>query len=150
MGAGRIDATFFNPSEVPQALKAGFVEIIQMADIGFEVQGSGLATSRSYIKTHRDIVKSAVKAYVEGIYYVFSNKQPALKSLGRYMRTSDQEVLDYSLLSETNAQETVSDDERHTEPHRHVRAADNAGQERQAGAIRRPELSPGARSGKIL
>ena len=40
MGAGRIDATFFNPSEVPQALKAGFVEIIQMADIGFEVVGN--------------------------------------------------------------------------------------------------------------
>src|SRR5262247_80797 len=96
MGASRIDATFFNPSEVPQALKAGLVEIIQMADIGFEVQGSGLATSRSYIKAHRGIVKSAVKAYVEGIYYIFSHKQPTLKSLARYMRTEDQEVLEYS------------------------------------------------------
>lgn len=96
MGAGRIDATFFNPSEVPQALKAGFVEIIQMADIGFEVQGSGLATSRSYIKAHRGVVKSALKGYVEGIYYIFSNKQPTLKSLTRYMRTNDQEVLDHS------------------------------------------------------
>ena len=50
MGAGRIDATFFNPSEVPQALKAGFAEIIQMADIGFEVQGSGLATREAISK----------------------------------------------------------------------------------------------------
>jgi NitT/TauT family transport system substrate-binding protein len=96
MGAARIDATFFNPSEVPQALKAGLVEIIQMADIGFEVQGSGLATSRSYIKAHREIVKSAVKAYVEGIYYIFASKQPTLKSLARYMRTNDHEVLEYS------------------------------------------------------
>ncbi|MEA2658745.1 MAG: NitT/TauT family transport system substrate-binding protein [Candidatus Binatota bacterium] len=96
MSAGRIDATFFNPSEVPQALKAGFGEIIQMADIGFEVQGSGLATSRSYIKSRRDTVKSALKAYIEGIYFAFANKAATLKSLGRYMRTSDQEVLDYS------------------------------------------------------
>jgi NitT/TauT family transport system substrate-binding protein len=96
MSAGRIDATFFNPSEIPQAIKAGLVEIIQMADLDFEVQGSGLATSRSYIKAHREIVKSALKAYVEGIYYIFSNKQPALRSLSKYMRTSDQEVLDYS------------------------------------------------------
>ena len=96
MSAGRIDATFFNPSEVPQASKAGFVEIIQMADIGFEVQGSGLATSRSYIKANREIVKSALKAYVEGIYYIFANKQPTLKSLAKYMRTNDQEVLEYS------------------------------------------------------
>jgi NitT/TauT family transport system substrate-binding protein len=96
MSAGRIGATFFNPSEVPQALKAGFGEIIQMADIGFEVQGSGLATSRSYIKSRRDTVKSALKAYIEGIYFAFAHKAAALKSLARYMRTSDQEVLDYS------------------------------------------------------
>lgn len=96
MSAGRIDATFFNPSEVPQALKAGFGEIIQMADIGFEVQGSGLATSRSYIKSRRDTVKSALKAYIEGIHFAFANKAATLKSLARYMRTSDQEVLDYS------------------------------------------------------
>ena len=96
MSAGRIDATFFNPSEVPQALKAGFVEIVQMADLDFEVQGSGLATSRSYIKTHRETVKSALKAYIEGIYHIFANKQPALKSLAKYMRTNDGEVLDYS------------------------------------------------------
>jgi NitT/TauT family transport system substrate-binding protein len=96
MGTGRIDATFFNPSEVPQALKAGLVEVIQMADIGFEVQGSGLATSRSYIKAHPEIVKSALKAYVEGIYYIFSNKQPTLKSFARYMRTNDPDVLEYS------------------------------------------------------
>jgi ABC-type nitrate/sulfonate/bicarbonate transport system substrate-binding protein len=96
MSAGRIDATFFNPSEVPQATKAGLVEIIQMADLDFEVQGSGLATSRNYIKAYREIVKSALKAYVEGIYYIFANKQPALRSLSKYMRTSDQEVLDYS------------------------------------------------------
>jgi NitT/TauT family transport system substrate-binding protein len=96
MSAGRIDATFFNPSEVPQATKAGLVEIIQMADLDFEVQGSGLATSRNYIKAHREIVKSALKAYVEGIYYIFANEQPAIRSLSKYMRTSDQEVLDYS------------------------------------------------------
>jgi hypothetical protein len=41
-------------------------------------------------------VKSALKAYVEGIYYIFANKQPAIRSLSKYMRTSDQEVLDYS------------------------------------------------------
>ena len=96
MSAGRIDATFFNPSEVPQALKAGFIEIIQMADLDFEVQGSGLATSRSFIKANREIVKSVLKAYVEGVYYIFANKPAALKSLTKYMRTNDAEVLDYS------------------------------------------------------
>jgi len=96
MSAGRIDATFFNPSEVPQAVKAGFVEILQMADIGFEVQGSGLATSRSYIKANRDIVKAALKAYVEGIYYMFAHKPAAMKILAKYLRTDDADVLEHS------------------------------------------------------
>jgi ABC-type nitrate/sulfonate/bicarbonate transport system substrate-binding protein len=96
MGAGRIDATFFNPSEVPQALKAGLVEIIQMADLDFEVQGSGLATSRSFIKANRAVVKAALKAYVEGIYTIFANKPPTLKSLAKYMRTNEADVLEYS------------------------------------------------------
>jgi ABC-type nitrate/sulfonate/bicarbonate transport system substrate-binding protein len=96
LNTGKVDATFFNPSEAPQATKMGFLEIIQMADLGVEVQGSGLATSRSYIRARRDIVKSAVKAYIEGIYLIFANKQAAQKSLAKYMRTNDQEVLEYS------------------------------------------------------
>jgi NitT/TauT family transport system substrate-binding protein len=96
MTTGKVDATFFNPSEAPLAAKAGFVEIIQMADLGVEVQGSGLATSRSFIKARRDVVKSAVKSYVEGIYFIFANKQATQKSLAKYMRTSDPDVLDYS------------------------------------------------------
>src|SRR5712691_3409685 len=96
MNTGKVDATFFNPSEAPLATKAGFVEIIQMADLGVEVQGSGLATSRTFIKTHRDLVKSAVKAYIEGIYFIFTNKPAAERSLARYMRTNDPDVLEYS------------------------------------------------------
>jgi NitT/TauT family transport system substrate-binding protein len=96
MNTGKIDATFFNPSEAPLATKAGFVEIIQMADLGVEVQGSGLATSRTFIKTHRDLVKSAVKAYVEGIYFIFTNTPAAQKSLAKYTRSNDQDVLEYS------------------------------------------------------
>ena len=96
MSTGKVDATFFNPSEAPLAAKAGLVEIIQMADLGVEVQGSGLATSRGFIKSHRDLVKSAVKAYVEAIYFIFTNKAATQKSLTKYMRTNDAEVLDYS------------------------------------------------------
>jgi NitT/TauT family transport system substrate-binding protein len=96
MTTGKVDATFFNPSEAPLATKAGFVEIIQMADLGVEVQGSGLATSRAFIKARREVVKSALKAYVEGIYLIFANKPAAEKSLAKYMRTNDADVLEYS------------------------------------------------------
>jgi len=96
MQAGKVDATFFNPSEAPLAGKAGLVEIIQMADLGVEVQGSGLATSRPFIRARRDAVKAALKGYIEGIYFIFVNKAATEKSLAKYMRTSDPDVLEYS------------------------------------------------------
>jgi NitT/TauT family transport system substrate-binding protein len=96
LNTGKVDATFFNPSEAPQALSMGFVEIIQMADLGVEVQGSGLASSRSFIKNRREVVKSALKAYVEGIHLFFADKETAQKSLAKYMRTDDRAVLEYS------------------------------------------------------
>jgi NitT/TauT family transport system substrate-binding protein len=96
MQTGKVDATFFNPSEAPLAAKAGFVEIIQMADLGVEVQGSGLATSRTFIRAHRDSVKAALQAYIEGIYFIFANKAMTEKSLAKYMRTNDPDVLEYS------------------------------------------------------
>ena len=37
-----------------------------------------------------------MKAYVEGIHFVYFNKQATDKALAKYMRTNDQDVLDYS------------------------------------------------------
>ncbi len=42
------------------------------------------------------MTKATLKAYIEGIYFVFANKPAALRSLARYMRTNDADVLEYS------------------------------------------------------
>ena len=96
MVAGKIDASFFNLSTAPIARKMGFTDLLQIADLGVEVQGNGLATSRAYIKTSRDTVKSALKGYIEGIHFIYANKQPSQRVLAKYMRTNDPEVLETS------------------------------------------------------
>lgn len=93
---GKIDATFFSSSAAPVARKAGFNELLQIADLGVEVQGNGFATSKSYIQTNRDTVKNALKGFVEAIYFVFANKKEAQKVFAKYMRTNDPAVLDDS------------------------------------------------------
>lgn len=93
---GKIDATFFTSSAAAPARKAGFNELLQIADLGVEVQGNGFATSRGYIKSNRDIVKAAVKGYVEAIHFIYANKAFAQKVFARYMRTNDPEVLEDS------------------------------------------------------
>src|ERR1041384_6103492 len=96
MSAGKIDASFFNLSTAPIARKMGFVDLLQIADLGVEVQGNGLATSRAYLKSNRDTVKNAMKGYLEAIHFIHANKAEAQKVFAKYMRTNDPEVLETS------------------------------------------------------
>ncbi len=96
MSAGKIDATFFTSSSSAPARKAGFVELLQIADLGVEVQGNGLATSRTYAQTNHDVVKNVLKGFVEAIYYIYANKKEAQRVFAKYMRTNDPEVLEDS------------------------------------------------------
>jgi NitT/TauT family transport system substrate-binding protein len=96
LSTGKIDATFFSSSAAPTAKKMGFVELLQISDLGVEVQGNGFATSRAYIQSNRDTVKSALKGFVEAIYFVYANKKEAQRVFAKYMRTNDPNVLEES------------------------------------------------------
>jgi NitT/TauT family transport system substrate-binding protein len=92
--AGRIDATILTPSEMPRARKQGLIEVYDMLELGIEVQGNGFATSRSFIRSSRDTVLSALKGYVEALYYISRNREETRRITGKYMRTTDADVLD--------------------------------------------------------
>ena len=92
--AGRIDATVLTPSEMPRARKQGLVEVYDMLDLGIEVQGNGFATSRSFIRGNREIALSALKGYVEALFYIPRNREESRRITAKYMRTTDPEVLD--------------------------------------------------------
>ena len=92
--AGRIDATILTPSEMPRARKQGLAEVYDMLDLGIEVQGNGFATSRSFIRSNRKIALSALKGYVEALFYIPRNREETRRITAKYMRTTDPEVLD--------------------------------------------------------
>jgi ABC-type nitrate/sulfonate/bicarbonate transport system substrate-binding protein len=64
--------------------------------LGVEVQGNGFATSRAYVQSNRDTVKSGLKGFVEAIYFIYANKKDAQKVFSKYMRTNDPAVLEDS------------------------------------------------------
>jgi NitT/TauT family transport system substrate-binding protein len=92
--AGRIDATILTPSEMPRARKQGLAEVYDMLELGIEVQGNGFATSRSFIRSYRETVLSALKGYVEALFYISRNRDETRRITGKYMRTTDADVLD--------------------------------------------------------
>jgi ABC-type nitrate/sulfonate/bicarbonate transport system substrate-binding protein len=91
-----LDATYVATSAAPLARKAGLHELIQIGDLGVEVQGNGFATSRGYIASNRDVVKSALKAFVEAIHFIYVNKKETQRVFAKYMRTNDTTVLEDS------------------------------------------------------
>jgi len=96
MAAGKIDASLFTSSAAAPARKGGFVELLQIADLGVEVQGNGFATSRDFVKSNRDVVKNALRGFVEAIYFIYANKKEAQRVFAKYMRTNDPEILEES------------------------------------------------------
>ena len=92
--AGRIDATVVTPSEMPRARRMGLNEVYDMLDLGIEVQGNGYATSRGFIRSQRDTVLNALRAYVESIFYIGKNRDETKRIAAKYMRTNEQDVLD--------------------------------------------------------
>jgi NitT/TauT family transport system substrate-binding protein len=96
VNSGVLDATYVATSAAPLARKAGLQELVQIGDLGVEVQGNGFATSRAYIASNRDTVKSALKGFVEAIYFIYANKKDAQRVLSKYMRSNDPAVLEDS------------------------------------------------------
>ena len=96
VNSGVLDATYIATSAAPLARKAGLQELVQIGDLGVEVQGNGFATSRAYIASNRDTVKSALKGFVEAIYFIYANKKDAQRVFSKYMRSNDPAVLEDS------------------------------------------------------
>ena len=91
--SGVIDATYLSSSAAPLGRRAGLVEHVSIGDLGVEVQGNGFATSRAYIASNRETVRSALRGFVEAIYFVYGNKAATQKVFAKYMRTNDPVVL---------------------------------------------------------
>jgi NitT/TauT family transport system substrate-binding protein len=94
--SGVIDATYLSSSAAPLGRRAGLVEHVSIGDLGVEVQGNGFATSRAYIASNRETVRSALRGFVEAIYFVYGNKAATQKIFAKYMRTNDPAVLEDS------------------------------------------------------
>ena len=96
LAAGRIDATLLTPSELVTARKRGYREIYDLLDMGIEIQGNGFATSRSFIKSNRDVVKAALQGYVEAVHSIHSDREGTTRIMAKYLQNPEQEVLDSS------------------------------------------------------
>jgi NitT/TauT family transport system substrate-binding protein len=77
-----------------QALKFGYSLLADLSAIGIDYQGAGVVTSRSYMREAPDIVHRYQRAYVEGLHRFKTDKNFAMRVIGKYSRITDQEALE--------------------------------------------------------
>jgi NitT/TauT family transport system substrate-binding protein len=94
MQAGRIDASLFQLPTTAHARKAGFNELAFLGDLGFEYLGTAAVATRSMIQKKPDFVQRFVKAFVEGIAYLKTNKEVSIKSIAKFTKLNDRAVLE--------------------------------------------------------
>jgi NitT/TauT family transport system substrate-binding protein len=90
---GVVDAGIISPPSNLQGLKIGLKEMVDVSDLGIVFVNSPLSTTRSFIKSHRDIVLKMLRAYCEGIQQARNDKDSALKILARNANLEDAEIL---------------------------------------------------------
>ncbi len=89
-----IQATVLTPPINLIAKRKGLRIIANVAALGLKVPDSGLGTTRSYIKSSREIARKYLMAYLEGIKVMKSDPAITMKILSKYTRVSDAESLE--------------------------------------------------------
>jgi ABC-type nitrate/sulfonate/bicarbonate transport system substrate-binding protein len=92
--AGRIDAGPLSSPTTIRARKAGMVELAALAKDGPEYVSVAVGATRAYIRANEEIVRRFVRSYAEAVHVFKSNKEIALKTLQKYTRVTDREILE--------------------------------------------------------
>jgi NitT/TauT family transport system substrate-binding protein len=82
---------------VPLTLKAkslGFHALADLQMLGLEYQHTALVTTQSLIKSKPQLVRNAVKAFVEGIHYYKTHRKEAVAILQKYLKHNEVQDLE--------------------------------------------------------
>ncbi len=96
MTQGVADATVVTIGGYVAAQKLGFHSLIDLSQAHIPYEAASLITTRSLIKDNPEMVTKFMKGFLAAIQYAQSHREATLKILSKYMRTSDQEVLNAS------------------------------------------------------
>jgi ABC-type nitrate/sulfonate/bicarbonate transport system substrate-binding protein len=92
---GRVQATVVNPPASIIAQNRGMNVLADLPKLGLVYQHTAAATTKKYIREHRDIVMRYVKSQLEAVHLIYTNKDASIRALARFIgRNLDREVLE--------------------------------------------------------
>jgi len=94
MKAGAISAGSLSPPVLTAAKKAGFKELGDFESLDYKYPAVAIATTRSFIQRQRPTALNFLRAEIEGIHGIRTQKNFAVNVLKKYMRISDPDILE--------------------------------------------------------
>ena len=94
MKAGAISGGSLSPPVLTAAKKAGFRELGDFESLDYKYPAVAIATTRSFIQRQRSTALNFLRAEVEGIHAIRTQKNFAMNVLKKYMRISDPDIIE--------------------------------------------------------
>jgi len=91
--SGVVDGAILNVDQVFQAEKMGFQVLIDLRKLPLTYSTQGIVVSKDFLRAQRSTVKRFLRVYIEGIKIFKTEKEFSMETLGRYIKTSDREIL---------------------------------------------------------
>lgn len=94
MMTGKVHAAAISPPATLQAKRVKLKDLMDLSKLDVEYHVNGLVTTRRFLKSNEDVVRRFLRAYTEGAVRGQKDKVFAMKTMGKYFRTDDREVLE--------------------------------------------------------
>jgi len=92
--AGSLDATLVSPPLDLTAKKLGLSILVNIADLGIAYPQLVIETSERYNREQPMMVKNFLKGFIDGINYAATHKEETKKTITKYLKTDDPEILE--------------------------------------------------------
>ena len=91
--AGSIDATILSPPQLTKAVQAGYRVLADMGDMSANFTQSSLYLKGSSLRENRDRAKRFLKAYVEAVHVIKTDREKTSKVFATRMRIEESDML---------------------------------------------------------
>ena len=88
---GKVRASLLNPPENFIGEKKGFYTLMQ---VSLPTQSTGVATTRRFIRENPDIVRKYVKAQIEAVHRIKTDRETGMRVLVKYLGSQDKEIME--------------------------------------------------------
>ena len=93
MQSGAVQGAILTPPITLKGRQLGFQQLVDTKNLDIASQGSVIASTRGYVREQPEVVERYLKALVEGIHRLVTDREFGLTVIGRYTQTDDRDVL---------------------------------------------------------